>query len=155
MSKMLLPAAGHLTNCVWDDDFEDLRGELRCPCGCEYFRLHHTGRRPSVLQRLFRTYRIDPEGADTLAIIARCSACGWSCPLHCDEPDGDGWLLPAEASLREFVHPRLHDQRLRLALGYYWEANEDGGERPWDIGYLGLFIHGWNDEHPKHLDIFD
>jgi hypothetical protein len=155
MPKMLLPAAGHLANSSFDEDFEDLGGELRCPCGGEYFRLFHSGRRPTALQRFFRTFRIDPDGGKTLAIAAKCALCGWTCTLHCDEPDGDGWLLPEENEMKEFIHPRLRDQRLRLAIHYYWEANETGGERAWDVGYLGIYLRGWNDEHPKPLSIFD
>lgn len=155
MAKMLLPAAGHLANQEWEEDFRDLRGELRCPCGGEYFRLFHSGKAITPLQRVFRSYRIDPDGGKTLAIAAKCAVCGWTCTLHCDEPDGDGWLLPPESEMKEFIHPRLRDQRLRLALCYYWESGEEGEEQPWDITYIGSYIHGWNDEHPKRLEIFD
>ena len=157
MAKMPLPAAAWLVNRQEDDEFEELRGDLRCPCGCDTFRVYHSGKRPTLLSRLFSGERIWPEGAKTLAILAKCSACGKGCWLHCDEPEGDGWQLPEEDELTEFVHPRLHDQRLRLSLIYYWEWKDevDVKDRAWHIGYSGVFVYGCNDEHPKRIGIFD
>ena len=157
MAKMALPAAKWLVNRKEDDEFEELRGELRCSCGCEAFRLYHSGKRPNPLARVFGDVSIRPDGAKTLAILAKCSACGKRCCLHCDEPEGDGWQLPPEDSLMEYIHPRLHDQRLRISLIYYWEWKDevDVSDRTWHIGYSGVFVYGSSDEHPKRIGIFD
>ena len=156
MSTMHLPADSWLVNRQEDSDFEELRGTLRCPCGCETFRIYHSGRkRPNLLTRLYWGVRIIPDGAKTLAILAKCSACGKGCWLHCDEPSEEGWELPEENSLIPFTHPRLRDQRLHISLLYYWVWDESEAVRTWHIGYSGIFIYGSNDEHPKQIGIFD
>lgn len=155
MPKMPLPAAAWLVDRKEDDEFEELRGNLRCPCGCDTFRVYHSGKRPNLLTKLFAGVRIVPDGAKTLAILAKCSACGKGCWLHCDEPEDDGWQLPEESGLLPFIHPRLRDQRLRLFLIYYWVWDENETDRDWRIGYSGVFVYGSSDEHPKPIGIFD
>ena len=146
-----LPCLPHLINRDEDAEIPAIKGTLRCNCGCETFRLYHSGKQAHPWLGSWYCSWILP-GKETLCISARCSACGQEIPLHCDERDERGWNMSA-ASLVEFIHPKLHDQRLRIEAAYGWENS--GAEGEWNPEYSDFSLDAWNDEHPKKIRIFE
>ena len=146
-----LPCFAHLTQVEEDHELPALKGKLRCSCGCETFRLHHNGKQAHPLLGSWYCSWILAKAAPLL-IVARCSACGTGIPLHFDGQDKDGWHHPEKFALREFVHPRLHDQRVHIEVAYSWEHTEpeDGV-----TGYSDFCLDAWNDEYPKKIRIYE
>lgn len=154
MPKIPLPAAPYLVNLREDEDAHPLWGDLRCPCGCETFRLRHNGRQAKPFWGRFAANWIKPERS-ALVIDARCTACGRVIVLHCTERNESGWLLPSGEQMAEFEHPRLHDQHVRAGVWYCWNdgpATEDG---VYHTGYDMFSLGVWNDEHPREIPIYE
>ncbi len=155
MTKMSLPAAPYLVSL--DEEKSFVEAELRCACGCDTFRIFHNGKvTPALLGGWWTSwFRRKKPG---LLIEARCSACGLCIPLHCSQRDGDGWWPVDAKPETEFIHPRLHDQRVRIGVGYSWR-DEDGEpldmSEGWTAGYADFYLDAWNDEHPKKMRIYE
>lgn len=147
-----LPCLPYLVSREEDRDVPAIKGTLRCNCGCEAFRLYHTGKQAHPLLGSWYCSWI-LAGRETLLIEARCSACGERIPLHCDDRGEEGWRMPAQKPMTEFVHPKLHDQRLHIEVIYGWE--HAGAEGEWTPDYVDFCLDAWNDEHPKKLRIFE
>ena len=147
-----LPCFAYLTQADEDREIPALKGRLRCRCGCETFRILHSGKQAHPWLGSWYCSWILPRGTAMLMITARCSACGASIPLHGGGTGADGWQQPEKSVLREFVHPRLHDQRVHIEVAYSWEHTEpeDGV-----TGYSDFCLDAWNDEHPKKIRIFE
>lgn len=155
MAKMLLPAEAWLINRSREDAADSLRGDLRCPCGCETFRIRHSGRQARPLLGLFSvTNWIRPAGGP-LVIDACCTACGKAIPLHCSERNGDGWLLPANPEMTELEHPRLRDQRVRVNLWYCWDDAPEMVDGHFAATYTLFSLAVRADGHPKEICLYE
>lgn len=147
-----LPCLPYLINRDEDRDTPALKGTLCCSCGCETFRLHHTGKQAHpLLGSWFCSWIL--AGEETLLIEACCSACGARVLLHCDDRSEDAWRMPAQKPTTEFIHPKLHDQRLHIEVAYGWERF--GSEEEWNPAYSDFCLDAWNDGHPKKIRIFE
>lgn len=153
MSKVPLPAAPFLVNLREDEDAHPLWGDLRCPCGCETFRLRHNGRQAHPLLGRWCTNCIRPDRSP-LVIDACCSECARVIVLHCTARNENGWLLPGDA-MTEFVHPKLRDQRVRVGVWYCWNEGPSTEDGVYHTGYDMFSLGVWNDEHPKEIPIYE
>lgn len=152
MAKTPLPVSPYLVNRDVDPEDPALRGTLRCTCGGETFHLYHSGKQAHPLLGSWFSNWINAD-RETLVIDARCSACGRVIPLHCDDRSDEGWRVPENSKMTAFVHPRLHDQRLRVEVAYRWaEAITADG---WHEAYTDFILDAWNDAHPKKIRIFE
>ena len=147
-----LPCFDYLAHVEADRESAALKGRLRCSCGCETFRLYHSGKQAHPWLGSWYCSWITA-GRDTLLIDAHCTACGKSIPLHCDDRGKNGWRRPAGQTLTEFVHPKLHDQRVRVEVVYGWE--NAGAQEDWSTAYTDFCLDVWNDEHPRKIRIFE
>lgn len=154
MKKHPLPAVPFLINLREDEDAHPLWGDLRCSCGCELFRLRHNGAQPHPLLGRFFTNWIKPAN-NALVIDACCCECRRVIPLHCAERDAQGWLLPANPAMTEFVHPKLRDQRVHVGVWYCWNEALPAGDDPYHSGYDMFSLGVWNDEHPREIPIYE
>ncbi len=145
---MKLPVAPYLTHIDEEDRAVGmLQGDLLCPCGGRHFRVAHDGKRRHALLGGWWDFWL----CDAKRIESRCASCGARMLLH-DETGS--WELPPPNELAEFVHPRLHDQRGRLRIGYQW----DDAEEPFtldDTDYSSFFIDLKSDETRKPIALFE
>lgn len=152
MALMLLPAYPYLSNREEDREDCAIKGTLRCDCGSEIFRIYHNGKQAHLLLGSWYSNWIKASG-ETLLIDARCAACGRIVHLHCDDRSEDGWRMPENEKMTEFVHPKLHDQRVQIEVAYQWEEGAVSDE--WHAAYTDFILDAWNDAHPRKIRIFE
>ena len=153
MSKVPLPAAPFLVNLREDEDAHPLWGDLRCPCGCEAFRLRHNGKQAHPLLGWWCTNWIRPDRSP-LVIDACCSECGRVIVLHCTAWNENGWRRSGDA-MTEFVHPKLRDQRVHVGVWYCWNEGPSTEDGVYHTGYDMFSLSVWNDEHPGEISIYE
>ncbi len=154
MKRMLLPVNGMLHNP--DEASEDAyEGYLRCPCGCERFRIRHNGKPAGWLMELWNANPIRAEKGEALVIEACCCECGKAVTLHCSEKDERGWLLPVNPQMEELTLPKLHDQNITLqdiSLKKYTTEREDGEDV---AGPRRVRLGACSDEKPKTIHVYE
>lgn len=154
MMKMPLPVNGMLYNP--DEASEDAyEGYLRCPCGCERFRVRHNGRLAPALLRWWSANPIRPQAGQALVIEALCAECGKAVTLHCSEKDEQGWLLPANPQMEELMLPKLHDQRVRLHVIYCWYDTPEMQDGQYVTSHSLFSLGAYSDENPKVIHVYE
>lgn len=154
MTKMPLPVSGMLHNP--DDSGEDsYEGYLRCPCGCEQFRVRHNGRPAPALLRWWAANPIRPQAGQPLVIEACCARCSKAVTLHCTEKDEQGWLLPENPQMQELILPRLHDQRVRLYVWYCWYDTPEMADGQYLASHSLFSLCAYSDEQPKAIHVYE
>lgn len=154
MAKMILPVNGMLHDP--DDASEDsYEGYLRCPCGCERFRVRHNGKPAGRLAQLWNANPIRAEKGQTLVIEACCCECGKAVTLHCSEKDEQGWLLPANPQMEELTLPKLHDQRVRLYVWYCWYDTPEMQDGQFVASHSLFSLGAVSDEKPKTIHVYE
>jgi len=154
MSKMILPADGLVANQKQEDRADSLAGDLRCSCGCEVFRIRHNGKQAHPLLARFAANWIRPDGS-TLVIDARCAACSRVIPLYCSAQDAQGWILPTDPPMTEFVHPKLRDQHVRVNVWYCWDDVPEMLEGHYLATSTLFSLAIRSDELPREICIFE
>ena len=154
MTKMLLPVNGMLHNP--DEASEDAyEGYLRCPCGCERFRVRHNGKPAGWLRELWNANPIRAQKGQPLVIDARCCECGKVVTLHCSEKDEQGWLLPENPQMEELTLPKLHDQRVRLHVIYCWDDMPERQDGQYVASHSLFSLGACSDEKPKTIHVYE
>ena len=154
MSEMILPASGllHDSDETGSDSYE---GYLRCPCGGEFFRLRHNGRRANALLRWWAANPIRAVKGQPLVIEACCCECGKAVILHCSEKDERGWLLPENPRMEELVLPGLHDQRVRPYVWYCWDDEPELRDGQYVASHSLFSLGVCSDEKPKTIHVYE
>lgn len=150
-----IPANGLLFDPNEGSQTDSYEGFLRCPCGCEAFRIRHNGRLLGPLQRLWAADWFRPANGQPLVIGAACTGCGRETLLHCSDRDEQGWLLPASPAMQDFAHPRLRDQRVRLYVWYCWDDQPERENGQFLTTYSLFSLSAYSDEHPDGLHIYE
>ena len=155
MDMRFLPVNGLLSapeDGIAPDSFEGL---LRCPCGCDAFRVLHNGQATGRWQRLWAANLIRPAEGQPLVITARCTACGELRMLHCAAHDDRGWLPPASPQLEELVLPKVHDQPVRLDVWYCWDEDAEQQDGQYLTTYTLFSLFACTDGQRKPIHICD
>lgn len=153
MMKMPLPVNGLLLDA--DDSSADAyEGYLRCPCGCETFRVRHNGRLVGALQRFWKANWFKPDG-EALVIDGCCTACGKTMILHCSQQDERGWLLPPSPQMQEFHLPKLNDQRVRLHVIYNWDDDAEKEDGQYLTTYTLFSLGAQSSATPRIIHIYE
>ncbi len=153
MARMLLPVNGFLTRQEHESD--SCKGDLRCSCGSELFRIRHNGRQAKPFLGLWSVTNWIRPGSTALVIDARCSHCGKVFLLHCSERNEHGWLLPGGEQMTEFEHPRLRDQSVRVSVWYCWDDTPEMENGCFTTSYTLFSLAVRSDEHQKEITIFE
>lgn len=155
MEKQYLPANGLLFTPDEGGAPDSYEGYLRCPCGCEQFRVRHNGVMTSRWQRLWAANLFRPADGQPLVIEAVCTGCGQPMTLHCTERDEQGWLAPAAPQMAELILPRLHHQHVRLYVWYCWDEEAERVNGQYLISYSLFSLCAYSDALPKALHIYE
>lgn len=153
MDTRFLPVNGLLTAPEEGNAPDSFEGLLHCSCGCDAFRVLHSGQVTGKWQRLWAANLIKPADGQPLVIAARCNACGKAWTLHCTAHDAKGWLLPASPQLEELALPKVHDQPVQLDVWYCWDedAEQQDGQYLTTYTLFSLFARADGQSKPIHI----
>lgn len=91
-------------------------GHLKCDCGCEEFKIFHTGKQT---KGIFSSH-IKKEEKQIL-IEAKCSKCGKKIKLYDTSIDGEKPVMVTHLDELQFIYKNKEDYKVKIYMNYYEE----------------------------------
>ena len=93
-----------------------VKGGLRCSCGCEQFKIFHTGKQT---KGILASHII--ESQKQILIEAKCSKCGRTIQLYDSSYDGEKPFTVSHPEVKQFLYKNISDFKIKIILNYYEE----------------------------------
>ena len=91
-------------------------GSLKCECGCENFKIFHTGKQTKG----FFSPHIKKEEKQIL-IEAKCSKCGKKIKIYDTTVDGEKPVMVTHFDVKPFIYKDKEDYKVKIFMNYYEE----------------------------------